>query len=518
MQFVSDPPISAKINQMKRRVRWQEPALKARGIEQTHLVIDDWKADNPEFSFLVIGDSGCGDHYGYHPQRHIAQMMLQQSANFILHTGDVVYQVGSSEYYYTNFIEPYQEFLVGGEFPEKIAYDRLLFNLPFLPVLGNHDYYDLPLVYGALSQLTWGLRHLLFTKIDFDVGWHGSFQGQAYAQAFLDYLLEIKTPQGLAQHLDQYYTAQVNGDRCLRYQPKQFTRLPNRYYTFCYGDIDFFALDSNTFNAPAPLPETQAGEKMRQELIIRRQVLEAQKQQILEESQELSFERTKDKEKLDDDRGKLNQIEEEQRDIDKRLDKQRGVIDYEQLDWLKAQLIRSWQKETSRGRVLYFHHPPYVTEATKWDQGQTLAIRRRLRRVLDEVAESLGDTTQSRPLVDLVLCGHAHCLEHLYTEGTGHADSRIHWVICGGSGHSLRRQRSQGPILTERDNRGKMRQVAQSLRFIGRNGQGSNKRRPYSFLKIDIHAGNPPKFVLCPYVAEWHHQQWHHYSLDSFVI
>lgn len=517
MQFISDPPISAKINQMKRRVRWQEPALKERGIDQTFLSIDDPRVDNEEFSFLVIGDSGSGEHYGHHPQREIAKMMQQQSANFILHTGDVVYNVGSSEYYPDNFIKPYREWLVGGEVPKNLSYDRLVFKLPFLPVLGNHDYYDFPLIYGILSQATWGLRHLLRTKVDLNVGWHGSFQGQAYAKAFLDYLLDIHSPEALKRHLDQHYTGQMNGRRCLLYQPSLFTRLPNRYYTFRYGGVDFFALDSNTFNSPLPLPETKSGEQLRQELTEHYQHLESEKQYILGKSQNLQEDQEKD-EKLDDFRGKIEQIEEEQRDINKRLNKQKNVIDSQQLNWLKDQLIQSWQNDSVRGRVIYFHHPPYVTEASKWNQGQTLAMRWHLRRVLDEVAQSLGEKTQKRPIVDLVLSGHAHCFEHLYTENTGHADAYTNWVVCGGSGHSLRRQRTQGAILMEADEQGQMRQVAQSLQFIGRNGHGSDKKRPYSFVKIDVQKGNPVKFVLNPYVAERHHHQWNNYSLDPVVV
>ena len=100
MQFVSDPDIAVKIQQMSRRVRCQEKPIVAKNIAQTKLVIDDRDRDNPNFSFLVIGDSGCGSHLKHHPQRKIAEMMLKhQDCRFILHTGDVVYQVGSSEYY-----------------------------------------------------------------------------------------------------------------------------------------------------------------------------------------------------------------------------------------------------------------------------------------------------------------------------------------------------------------------------------------------------------------------------------
>lgn len=522
MKFVSEPSIAVKISKMKQRVRWQEPIIKQLGIDQTRLVIDDGAADNPEFSFLVIGDSGCGEHYGHNPQRQIAELMLEHrdETNFILHTGDVVYQVGSKEYYYKNFIKPYKEYLVGGDSPKQLSYDRLVFNLPFLPVLGNHDYYDLPVVYGILSQASWFLRHLVPNKIDFDVGWHGSFQGQAYAEAFLDYLLKVKGETNLKQHLDQHYTASVNQNRCLHYQPGKFTRLPNRYYTFRYGNIDFFALDSNTFNEPSPLPDTKQGEEARRQLNSRYQQLEQQKQQILDKSSQLDPNQPEQAELLDDYQSKIDQISEEQRDIEKRLKQQPITVDLEQLNWLKTQLIESWHTETVRGRVVYFHHPPYVTEATKWNQGQTLAIRDYLRQVFDEVAKTIQELAQDRPVVDLVLSGHAHCLEHIYTENTGYADSKINWLICGGSGHSLRRQRSEGAILLEANNQGQTFPIAKSLQYIGRKGHGSHKKRPYSFLRIDVKSDRDglPKFVVRLYIAERYQHKWRNYSLKPFAL
>jgi hypothetical protein len=38
----------------------------------------------------------------------------------------------------------------------------------------------------------------------------------------------------------------------LPYRPGEETRLPNRYYRFRYGSVDFFALDSNTLDPPPP--------------------------------------------------------------------------------------------------------------------------------------------------------------------------------------------------------------------------------------------------------------------------
>ena len=519
MKFVSDPDIAIKIDRMKRRVRWQESIIKAKKINQTKLVIDDDDSDNPDFSFLVIGDSGCGYHLKHHPQRKIAAMMLehQPECRFMLHTGDVVYQVGSSEYYQNNFIYPYKEFLVGGEHPQQLEYNRLTFKLPFFLVPGNHDYYNLPLIYGILAQITWLPRRLLRSRIDLDVGWHGSDCGNAYARAFLDYLIAIKGEVNLEKHLDTYYTAKHQGDRCLLYQLEKFTRLPNRYYTFRYGGIDFFALDSNTFNQPLSLPDTEAGGIKKEKLLQRRSELEAQEQKLEEAINRLNPNDPEDAEQIDDCYAKLEYIEEDQRDITKQLNQQNQITDSEQLEWLKDSLVASWQDATVRGRIILLHHPAYVTEKTKWNQGQTLAIRDRLRQVFAAAIKEIGALPEARSLVDLVISGHAHCLEHLYTKNTEYADSYINWIVCGGSGHSLRRQRAEGAVLYQ-DAELNSQPIGQSHLYLGRNGSGKAKKRPYSFLRIDVQAGNKPKFTIKPYVAEWHQHQWREYAIDSFVI
>lgn len=523
MKLVSDPAIADKIHKMKQRVRWQDSVIIERGIDQTRLVLEDGQADANEFSFLVVGDSGSGSHRSYNPQRKVAQMMLphHDESRFMLHTGDVIYLVGSSEYYPNNFIKPYREFILGGEDFKRVAYDQMIFTLPILPVPGNHDYYDLPLLYGLVSLTTLPLRRLLQSRLDIDVGWHGSRQGDAYAKAFLDYLKAFKLPGDLSRHLDKHYTAKTDTGYCLSYEPGRFTRLPNRYYTFCYGGIDFFALDSNTFNDPPPLPKTQEGDAQRKVLEKRRDDLEQEKLQILEETNNLNPDEPNNAERLDDLQNKLSQIEEIIVDIEKQLTTDKTTVtDIEQLEWLKRRLIESWNNTEVRGRVLYFHHPPYVTEATKWQQAQTLVIRNRLREVLDAVAEAIGSLPQGRPIVDLVLNGHAHCLEYLQTMDTGHADSHINWIVCGGSGFSLRRQRVEGADLMETfEDAGKdERLVARSHLFVGRQGHGSEQRRPYSCLRIDVKDGCPPKFIIRPLVAERSQRQWHNYDIEPFAI
>ena len=517
MKFVSDPDITDKIARMKRRVCWEESLISNLNIDRTKLVVDRADTDNPNFSFLVIGDSGCGSHLKYQPQRQIAEMMLQQESSFVVHTGDVVYQVGSSEYYQQNFITPYREFLVGGEKPKQLRYDRLTFKQPFFLTPGNHDYYDLPLVYGILFQATWLPRRLLRGRIDLDVGWHGSDCGDAYARAFLDYLLEYKSTGRLKKHLEQHYTAEHSGDRCLNYQPGIFTRLPNRYYTFRYGGIDFFALDSNTFNQPDAIPDTEAGETTRKKLLLRRRRLENREQSIQEALNVLDENNPEEADLIDDYYAKLEHIAESLRDIAKQLDRQQTTIDWEQLEWFKNSLIASWQDDKVRGRVVFFHHPPYVTEKTKWHQGQTLAVRDRLRQVFNGVAEELGSLPPGKSVVDLVLSGHAHCLEHLQTKDTGFADSYTDWIVCGGSGHSLRRQRQEGTVLYQ-DADLESEPIGESRLYVGRSGKRKNHKRPYSFLRIDVQAGDKPQFKVNPYVAEWYQRQWHEYAIAPFTI
>ncbi|MEH2351677.1 metallophosphoesterase family protein [Nostoc sp.] len=520
MKLVSDPAIAKKIRKMNQRVRWQDPLIVERDIDQTRLVLEDGQTDNSEFSFLVIGDSGSGRHRGHNPQRQVAELMLphHNESRFMLHTGDVIYLVGSSEYYQQNFIQPYREFLLGAEHRKRIAYDQMVFKLPILPVPGNHDYYNLPILLSFASLTTLPIRHLLRSRLDLDVGLHGSGCGDAYAKAFLDYLQAFQLPEELASHLDRHYTAKTDTGRCLSYQPGQFTRLPNRYYTFRYGGIDFFALDSNTFNDPLPLPKTKKGDADRKLLEKRREDFEREKQEIIETSAKLRPENPNEADQLDDFHAKLSQIEEIIVDIDKQLATNKTTLtDTEQLDWLKQRLIESWNNSEVRGRIIYFHHPPYVTEATKWEQAQTLIVRDRLRGVLDAVAKEIGSFTQGRPLVDLVLNGHAHCLEHLETMDTGHADSHIHWIVCGGSGFSLRRQRIEGADLMETFGN-ENRLVARSHLFIGRNGQGFQKRRPYSGLRIDVKGDGQPKFIVRPLVTEWYQRQWHNRELEPLII
>ena len=503
---------------MQHRVRWQDIAFKIRQIDRTQLHIDDGKTGSSEFSFLVLGDSGANENKSSSPQNQIARLMLQHQheVNFVLHTGDVVYEVGSREYYQQNFIIPYREFIAGNLTADRISYDRLIFKKPFLPVLGNHDYYDLPLSYAAVAQgvklfdrLTSSPRHL-------NIGWQGSNVGESYARAFLDYTADL-TQEELARHLDRNYIAKFKGKRCLNYQPERFTRLPNRYYSFRYGNIDFIALDSSTFNASTPLTDTIEGTRIREQLIAQLEILDRECDRLKTKSEKLDLGNPLQQDLMNDYQSQIQQVQKKQRQIRSKLEPKENALDYEQLNWFKNQLISSWSDSSVRGRIVYLHHPPYTTEATKYQLEETLEVRYHLRQILNEVSCSLGDYTRGRPLLDLVISGHAHCFEHLYTLDTGHADSNINWLICGAGGHSVRRQQSGNSMVVEIQN-GKPEQVAQSRLFLGCKGYGIYKKQSYSCLRIDVKEGDPLKFCVHPLVAERAYQNWYHYQLDSLAI
>jgi calcineurin-like phosphoesterase family protein len=190
--------------------------------------------DPERFTFLALGDTGDSAGLGTQetPQDAVARYLAEDAALpesagdgiLVLHTGDVVYMTGERRLYDRNFRRPYSAFLT----PESTV-DHLVFRLPFLPVPGNHDYYDYSGWATALMRtpvLGAGVAALARELFGFQIPHGGSDMGGAYMAAFVD--REAAAP----------------------YQPGQHTRLPNRYYRFRIGRTDFLALDSNTLDAP----------------------------------------------------------------------------------------------------------------------------------------------------------------------------------------------------------------------------------------------------------------------------
>ncbi|MFN3650486.1 MAG: metallophosphoesterase [Armatimonadota bacterium] len=209
-------------------------------------------ADRERFSFLVLGDTGDSEIAGsaYSPQEAVARELVRDcrlpetggAAEYVLHTGDVVYMAGEKRLYERSFRVPYAPLLT----PESTV-ENLVFRLPFLPVPGNHDYYDFAGWGRLLARapvLGAGVRALARELFAYSVPRGGSGMGRSYMEAFLD-------PEPKADPLP--------------YRPGVRTRLPNRYYRFTLGIADFFALDSNTLNSPAPRDAARTREEAKAE-------------------------------------------------------------------------------------------------------------------------------------------------------------------------------------------------------------------------------------------------------------
>lgn len=225
------------------------------GNRRHELVVVGAPAPGPEWSLLVLGDTGDSDRFGAHvsPQNAVATFMAQDCgllqampqgdpiagapplstpARMVLHTGDVNYLTGEQRLYDINFIDPYRAF----QTPQSHFHD-LVFRVPFFPVPGNHDYYDL---HGWVSKVmtigSWiGLSKVLthfFYRLNLSVPLGGSGIGEAYMKAFVD--SDPESPQPLPYRLGQR------------------TKIPNRYYQVRQGNVHCFALDSNSLDAPPP--------------------------------------------------------------------------------------------------------------------------------------------------------------------------------------------------------------------------------------------------------------------------
>jgi hypothetical protein len=218
--------------------------------------------ENPDtFEFLALGDSGDSDPGGARtsPQDAVARFLAQDAAlpdseghgELVLHMGDVVYMTGERRLYDRNFRGPYAPFLTPGS-----TVDNLVFRLPFFPIPGNHDYYDFARWARLLMRtpvLGSSVRAAAREFFAFRVPRGGSGMGKAFMEAFVGSPPEAGSP--------------------LPYLPGSATRLPNRYYQFRYGSADFFALDSNTLEAPPPSADPV---RIRREAAQRVRILEGQ--------------------------------------------------------------------------------------------------------------------------------------------------------------------------------------------------------------------------------------------------
>ena len=162
----------------------------------------------PSTRFAVFGDCGGGTP----DQAQIAYQVYQQKPQFVLITGDVVYQDGLENEYRKNFF-PY--FLASEASPDKGA--PLMNSIPFYPVLGNHD------VHGA------------------DLDKHP--EGLAYFY-YADLPTNAPTPE---------FTVKVSGnaERVKAFKKNAGTRFPRiANFSYDYGNVHFICLDANYYVNP----------------------------------------------------------------------------------------------------------------------------------------------------------------------------------------------------------------------------------------------------------------------------
>lgn len=242
-----------------------------------HTLVLPEPPDANNWEFLALGDTGdaAAAGPGVSPQDAVATEMARDAdlgtngagrGRMVVHTGDVVYMTGEHRLYDRNFRRPYAPFLTPGS-----TVDDLVFRLPFLPVPGNHDYYDLggwARWVARVPLLAPGLRALAHQLFSFSVPEGGSNMGRSYMDAFVDRERLASASKAGADAL---------AATPLPYQPGTQTRLPNRYYRFSTGGVDFFALDSNTLDAPPP--GTSVGQ-VRQAAAERVKILEAKSDEL----------------------------------------------------------------------------------------------------------------------------------------------------------------------------------------------------------------------------------------------
>lgn len=93
------------------------------------------RTDGHSFRFLVFGDSG----QGCPEQTQLGQLMTNEPADLVIHTGDIAYPLGSYEYYLSRYFDTYR---------------GLMQQKPVFPCPGNHDvYFEGGTAYRAMHSL-----------------------------------------------------------------------------------------------------------------------------------------------------------------------------------------------------------------------------------------------------------------------------------------------------------------------------------------------------------------------------
>ena len=418
------------------------------------------------FSFLVLGDAGSkGSRHRI--KYDVADYMAEEeNIDLILHTGDVVYLSGSKEGYKDRFIKAYHHWLLNGE---NHKYKNMVFTKPFLPVYGNHDYFDLA---NAIPIPIIGkiLGRLIGEVLD-EVG-TGSKNGRVFERAFVSSKLsKLK-------------------DGALPYETGTNTRVPNRYYWFTHGPCAFYALDSNTLDCikdptvkrreeltlRLQSARNRADMRRNQYELLRRHIDEGGVQENIEGISLEEVEATLYEIVID-----LSDAEQDIAMLEKYLNARRKDYDRAQLKWFTK--VLKHEDAQGKWKIVFMHHPLYSSDGSHTDDPESEGLRENLRALLVENG------------VHLVISGHSHCFEWLKralpAEGENDPlavlEQKICYLVSGGGGRELRKS-----ILEEDPKnldvllkRGQFLKVAESGAYTAI-GDGSPADHIYHYMRIDV--------------------------------
>lgn len=430
-----------------------------------------------EFRFAVIADTGDG-RPPFNPQYAVAQQLAvdYDDIAFVMHAGDVIYQIGSRRFYGPNFLQPYARFIANPDL------DALAFNKPFFVLPGNHDYYDLSRValIRRIPIIGTGAERIL-TRFAGNLG-EGSRDGRVFERIFLD------DPGGKG-----------SGRPVTPYECGSRTRLPNRYYTFRYGCASFFALDSNTLDAP-PSGSARLGRRQRQRFqrAMHQDNLDIHR---LSEWIQACHEQIEDGRLTEQDVGEeIEQRTQHLLDlIYDRAQYEHALAagedgrdhDRDQLAWLREQLHAA---PTDDWKIVVLHHPLYTFVKTYCESPDVVGVRDNLRRILIDSG------------VHLVISGHSHSFE--WVRAVHAKERRIAYITAGSGGcrwirpsilHATQR-RPDVPDYEERFRR--CHRYAHSRAFAGLDVTG--RARTFNYLRVHV---APQRIRVEPVGLHWTRSQ-----------
>ncbi len=453
-----------------------------RKIRRTKRLNYPFRVELPEgpesFQFAVLADSGDG-RPPFNPQYAVAQRLAldYDQFDFVAHAGDVVYQIGSRRYYGPNFLQPYARFIANPDL------DNLVFNKPFLVVPGNHDYYDLSRVALIRRIPVFGTgAEWLATRFAGNLG-EGSHDGRVFEGIFID------DPGGAG-----------SGIPSMPYECGRRTRLPNRYYTFRYGCASFFALDSNTLDAPK-----SRGDRLSR---LKRHRFRRAMKQTDSEIQRLSEWIEACRVDIEDGRLPVAEVEEEMETRTQYLldllyeraqyehalaaDEDGRDHDADQIAWLREQLRMAPKDDW---KILILHHPLYTFVKTYCESPDVVGVRENIRRVLIEEG------------VHLVLAAHSHSFE--WVRALNEKESRIAYLTAGSGGSRwirpsiLHATQRRPDVADYRERARACTRLARSEAFAGLDPTG--RARTFNYLHVHV---SPEKIRIVPVGIYWTRTQY----------